>query len=161
MGIKNLCILTTLVCLTNPSYAEDALRVPNRAVELNCSLIKFNTDIGTGGTTKYFAFVQFQGKIPIPPSLDMSYAEDFWLDSSKEYLKVTALADIQTSSGLNRVIDNVIVLHDKGSDTITVGLAAFNETWVQVGDALGYEFETESAYQESIFDELRGCYLVP
>lgn len=147
--------------LANLSYAEEAPKVPNRAVELNCSLIKFNTDIGTGGVMKYFAFVQFQGSIPIPSNLDMSYAEDFWLDSSKEYLRVTALADIQTSAGLKRVIDNVIVLHDKGSDTITVGLAAFNETWVQVGDALGYEFETESAYQESILDELKGCYLVP
>lgn len=159
--MKNFFVLAVLVCLPNFLFAEEARVVPDRAVKLNCTLIKFKTDIGTGGVMKYFAFVQFQGSIPIPENLDMSFAEEFWLDSSKEYLKLTALADIQTSSGPKRVIDNVIVLHDKGSDAISVGMAAFNESWVKVGDALGYEFETESAYEDSIFDELKGCYLVP
>lgn len=159
--VKNFILIANIAFLPNILFAEQVPRVPDRAVELNCSLIKFNTNIGTGGVMKYYAFVQFQGSIPIPENLDMSYAEEYWLDSSKEYLKVTALADIQTNSGLKRVIDNVIVLHDKGSDTISVGAAAFNETWVRTGEALGYEFETEAAYQESIFDELKACYLVP
>ena len=158
---KIVCILAGLACAPNYLLAQELPAVPDRAVELSCSLVKFNTDIATGGETKYFAFVQFQGAIPIPSNLDLSSAEDFWLDDTREYTRVTALADIQTNSGSKRILDNVIVLHDKGSDTISVGMAGFNETWVRTGEALGYEFENESAYLESIFDELQACYLIP
>ena len=136
---------------TSVALAADVEPLPPNAVEFSCKLVNFKN-------TKKWQLVDFIFDSDNYKAFDFSTATDHW--AFGKAIRFNGVADIKTPKGMIRLVAPVDIVDLGGTASAGVAGFHFGTAGLLGGVGLGIELPDDQAYNESILNEILGCYLL-